>query len=50
MIQIHSKAVPTDVDGGSKVAFVSGAADIGKLQSELRMHAKHYAAGTCGMK
>lgn len=50
MIQIHSKAVLSDVDGGSKVAFISSAADIGKLQSELRMHAKHYAAGTCRMK
>ena len=50
MIQIHSKAVPADVDGGIKIAFIAGASDIGKLQSELRMHAKHYAAGTCGMK
>ena len=50
MIQVHSKAVPSDVDGGVKVAFIAGASDIGKLQGELRMHAKHYAAGTCEMK
>lgn len=50
MIQIHSKAVATDVEGGVKVAFISGASEIGKLQGELRMHAKHYSAGTCEMK
>lgn len=50
MISIHSKAVPSDVDGGAKVAFIANASDIGKLQSELRMHGKHYAAGTCEMK
>lgn len=50
MIGVHSKATPVDVEGGIKIAFISGAADIGKLQGELRMHAKHYAAGTCEMK
>jgi hypothetical protein len=50
MIGVHSKAVVADVDGGTKVAFISGAADLGKLQTELRMHAKHYAAGSCEMK
>lgn len=50
MVGVHSKAVASDVEGGAKLAFVSGASDIGKLQTELRMHAKHYAAGTCEMK
>jgi hypothetical protein len=50
MIGVHSKAAASDVEGGVKVAFISGAAEIGKLQTELRMHAKHYAAGTCEMK
>lgn len=50
MIGVHSKAAPTDIEGGTKIAFISGADDIGKLQSELRMHAKHYASGTCEMK
>ena len=50
MIGIHSKAATTDVDGGIKVAFISVAKDIAKLQTELRMHAKHYAAGHCEMK
>ena len=50
MIGVHSKATTTDVEGGAKLAFISGPSDIGKLQSELRMHAKHFAAGTCVMK
>jgi len=50
MIGIHSKAATIDVDSGVKVAFISFAKDIGKLQTELRMHAKHYAAGHCEMK
>jgi hypothetical protein len=50
MISIHSKAVASDVDGGAKVAFIANASDVGKLQAELRMHGKHYAAGTCEMK
>lgn len=50
MIGVHSKATPADIEGGVKIAFISGAAEISKLQSELRMHAKHYAAGSCEMK
>lgn len=49
MIAVHSKASASDVEGGVKLAFISGAADIAKLQNELRMHAKHYATGTCRM-
>jgi hypothetical protein len=49
MISVHSKAEPSDVDGGAKLVFVAGGADVAKLQSELRMHAQHLASGTCSM-
>lgn len=49
MIGVHSKAIATDIDGGAKISFVASAADVAKLQTELRMHARHLAAGTCGM-
>jgi hypothetical protein len=49
MIGIHSKATASDVEGGAKVMFVANGDDVGKLQSELRMHAKHLANGTCAM-
>lgn len=39
----------TTGDGGAKLLFVSGAGDVAKLQSELRMHAQHLASGTCAM-
>lgn len=50
MIGVHSKAVVAEIEGGAKVAFVAATADVGTLQGELRMHAKHYAAGSCEMK
>jgi hypothetical protein len=49
MIGVHSKATATDIDGGARLSFVSGAADVGTLQSELRMHAQHLSGGTCAM-
>jgi len=49
MIGVHSKAESVDVDRGSKLVFTAGAADAGKLQSELRMHAQHLSGGTCAM-
>lgn len=49
MIGVHSKAEAADVEGGAKVMFIANGGDVGKLQSELRMHAQHFAAGTCGM-
>jgi hypothetical protein len=49
MIGVHSKAVASDIEGGVKITFVSNGADVAKLQGELRMHAQHFAAGTCGM-
>lgn len=49
MIGVHSKAAASDVDGGAKLSFVSGAGEVAKLQGELRMHAQHLATGTCAM-
>jgi hypothetical protein len=49
MIGIHSKAEASDVEGGAKITFISSGADVAKLQTELRMHAQHFSAGTCGM-
>jgi mono/diheme cytochrome c family protein len=49
MIGVHSKATASDVEGGAKVSFVAGSADVARLQSELRMHAQHLATGTCAM-
>jgi hypothetical protein len=49
MIGVHSKAEASDVEGGAKITFVANAADVAKLQGELRMHAQHFSAGTCGM-
>ena len=49
MIGVHSKAAASEVDGGAKISFVANSADVAKLQSELRMHAQHFSAGTCGM-
>ncbi len=64
MIGAHSTAAASDIDGGARVAFTAvdpapaaptappaGASPSGPaaLQSELRMHAQHLAAGTCEM-
>lgn len=49
MIGVHSKASASDVDAGAKVTFVASGGDVAKLQSELRMHAQHLAAGHCTM-
>jgi hypothetical protein len=49
MISVHSKALASEVEGGAKITFVATSADTAKLQSELRMHAQHFAAGTCEM-
>ena len=49
MIGVHSKAEASDVESGARITFVANGADVAKLQSELRMHAEHFAAGTCGM-
>ena len=49
MIGIHSKAAASDIDKGAKLSFVAGGADVGKLQSELRVHAQHLGTGSCAM-
>ena len=49
MMGVHSKATASDIEGGAKITFVVIAEDVAKLQSELRMHAQHMAAGTCAM-
>jgi len=49
MIGIHSRATASEIEGGAKLLFVTGAADVAKLQSELRTHAQHLATGTCAM-
>ena len=49
MIGVHSKAESVDVDGGAKLVFTASAADVSKLQGELRMHAQHLSSGTCAM-
>lgn len=38
----HAKASTEEI-------VVASTADVGKLQSELRMHAQHLASGTCEM-
>ena len=50
MIATKSTADETDVDHGGRVVFVATSeSDIPSLQSELRMHASHLAAGSCRM-
>lgn len=49
MISVHSRADTAEVDGGARLVFIAGAAEVGKLQSELRMHAQHLASGSCAM-
>lgn len=50
MISVHSKAENAEIDGGAKLVLTVGAADVAKLQSELRMHAQHMASGSCAME
>lgn len=49
MISVHSKATIENVEGGAKIVYIAAGADVGKLQSELRMHAQHLASGACSM-
>lgn len=50
MIGVHSKAATEDIQGGAKIVFTAGGADVAKLQTELRMHAQHLASGSCKME
>ena len=50
MISVHSNAAASEIPNGARVTFTpASAADVSKLQSELRMHAQHLANGTCEM-
>jgi hypothetical protein len=49
MVSVHSKAIAEDIDGGARLVFVATPNDVATLQDELRMHAQHFAAGTCQM-
>ena len=50
MITTSSTANEADVDNGARVELVANKPDdVGSLQSELRMHAKHLASGSCEM-
>jgi hypothetical protein len=50
MISTHSNASVAEIPNGARVVFVAAdAANVGGLQSELRMHAQHLANGTCEM-
>ena len=49
MIGVHSKATVEDIVGGARLVFVAAPSDVATLQDELRMHAQHFAAGTCQM-
>jgi hypothetical protein len=49
MIGVHSKAAAEDIAGGARLVFIAAPNDVAKLQDELRMHAQHFAAGTCQM-
>src|SRR5690349_14092040 len=49
MITVHSKAETANIDDGARLVFIVNAADVGKLQDELRLHARHMASGTCQM-
>jgi len=50
MISVHARAVSEDVDGGARFVLVVAPADVGKVQEELRMHAQHFASGSCSME
>ncbi len=47
-INAHSRAAVTEIDGGGRFEIVTFPASIGALQEELRAHAAHLSAGTCG--
>lgn len=49
MVQTESTKTVENITGGARVAFAAKPEQVGALQSELRMHAKHLASGTCKM-
>jgi galactitol-specific phosphotransferase system IIB component len=49
MIGSHSRAAVEEIEGGARLVMVSMAGQEQALRDELRMHAGHLEAGTCGM-
>ncbi len=49
MITVHSKASVEDGTGAAKLVLTAAPADVARLQTELRAHAKHLATGSCAM-
>lgn len=49
MIGVHSAASVEEIRDGARLVFVVAPSDVGKLQSELRQHARHLSGGTCEM-
>jgi mono/diheme cytochrome c family protein len=46
---VHSRASAEDIDGGARLVFTTTPDGVGKLQTELRAHARHLSSGTCEM-
>jgi hypothetical protein len=49
MISSPAIATATDIEGGSRIAFVATGDEVAKVKEELRMHAHHLSAGSCKM-
>ncbi|HTR51698.1 MAG TPA: hypothetical protein VMJ10_13375 [Kofleriaceae bacterium] len=46
---VHADRSVENIDRGARVVDSAKRADVGALQSELRMHAEHLANGSCQM-
>jgi len=46
---VHADRSIENIDRGARVVYSAQPADVGALQSELRMHAEHLASGSCKM-
>ncbi len=50
MFSPDSTATATEIEGGARVELTAkNPDDVGKVQSELRMHASHLTGGSCAM-
>jgi hypothetical protein len=50
MVATHSNARAEDIEGGARVVYIAAPAQVAALRDELRMHAPHFASGSCSMK
>lgn len=50
MMSVHARADAEDVDGGARLVLTAAPDDVAALQTQLREHARHLAAGTCAME